>query len=95
MSIVVVMEWDGVVPTEAQYWEITDKLGLREKLPDGCESHAVGLDPGKSARVCEVWESEEAHGQFAASLGPFFQDLGVPPPSKVTIVPLLRHLAAK
>ena len=52
----------------------------------------AGIDPGKSVRVCEVWESEEAHGWFMEQIGPFFQEVGVPPPSKVTVVPLLRHL---
>jgi hypothetical protein len=95
VSIVVVMEWDEVVPTEAQYWAITDKLGLRERLPDGCEYHVVGVDPGTSVRVCEVWDSEEAHGRFMEQIGPFFQELGVPPPTKVTEVALVRHLGRK
>jgi hypothetical protein len=94
VSIVVILEWDEVVPDESKYWAITDKLGLRERLPDGCEHHAVGVDAGKSARICEVWESEEAHGRFMEQIGPFFQEFGVPQPSKVTVVPLLRHLGA-
>lgn len=95
MSVVVVMEWDEVVATEAQYWAITDRLGLREKLPEGCEYHVAGEDPGKSVRTCEVWASEEAHGQFMEKAGPAFQDLGVPRPSKVTTVPLIRHLGTR
>jgi hypothetical protein len=92
VSIAVVLEWDGVVPSEEQYWAITDKLGLRDQLPEGCEHHFAALDPGKSARVCEVWASEEAHGRFMEQLGPFFQEIGVPPPSKVTTLPVIRHL---
>ena len=42
-----------------------------------------------------VWESDEAHGRFMEQVGPFFQEVGVPPPSKVTVVPLLRHLGSK
>jgi hypothetical protein len=92
VSIVVVMEWDEVVPNEEQYWAVTDKLGAHERLPEGCEYHVVGVDPGKSVRLCEVWESEEAHGRFMDQVGPLFQDAGVPPPTNVTVVPLLRHL---
>jgi len=95
VSIVVILEWNEVVPDESKYWAITDKLGLRDGVPEGCEYHMIGLDPGKSARICEVWESEEAHGQFMEQVGPFFQEVGVPPPSKVTVVPLLRHLGSK
>jgi len=94
VSVVVIMEWDEVVPDESQYWAVTDKLGAQERVPDGCEYHIVGIDPGKTARVCEVWESEEAHGRFMEQVGPFFQEAGVPPPSKVTVVPLLRHLGS-
>ncbi|MEP7045118.1 MAG: hypothetical protein ABI949_00485 [Ilumatobacteraceae bacterium] len=46
-------------------------------------------------RSCEVWESEEAHGRYLKQVGPFFQEIGIPPPSKVTVVPLLRHLGTK
>ena len=92
MSIVVIMEWDDVVPNEEQYWAVTDQLGARDGAPEGCEYHIVGVDPGRCVRVCEVWESEEAHGKFMEQVGPFFQDVGVPPPSKVTVLPLLRHL---
>jgi hypothetical protein len=95
VSIVVIMEWDDVVPDESQYWAITDKLGTRDRVPEGCEYHVVGVDPGKSVRVCEVWESDEAHGRFMEQVGPFFQEVGVPPPSKVTVLPLLRHLGSK
>ena len=72
MAIVVVLEWDEVVPNEEQYWDVTDKLGTHERVPEGCEYHVVGVDPGKSVRVCEVWESEEAHGRFMEQVGPFF-----------------------
>ena len=89
MAIVVVLEWDEVVPNEEQYWAVTEKLGTHERVPKGCEYHVVGVDPGKSVRVCEVWESEEAHGRFMEQVGAFFAEVGIPPPSKVTIVPLL------
>ena len=65
------------------YWGITDKLGTVTESPSGCEYHVVGVDPEKSVRTCEVWESEEAHGRFTEQVGPFFQELGVPPPSKI------------
>jgi hypothetical protein len=93
VSIVVILEWDGVVPTEAQYWELTDKMGLREQLPDGCEVHMAAAEPGQTVRVCEVWASEEAHNRFMEKIGPFFQEIGVPPPSKVTTLPAVRYLA--
>ncbi len=86
------MEWDEAVPNEEQYWSISDRFGLREKLPDGCEYHVVGIDPGESVRTCEVWESELTHGRYMEQVGPAFQETGIPPPSKVTVVPLLRHL---
>ncbi len=95
MSIVVVMEWDEVVPTQDQYWAVTEKFGLQEKLPDGCEYHVVGIDPEIGARTCEVCDSEQAHGRYLEEVGPSFQEIGIPPPSKVMVMPLLRHLGTK
>jgi hypothetical protein len=95
MSIVVILEWDEAIPDESQYWAISERIDTKERVPEGCEYHIVGVDPGKSARICEVWESEEAHDRFMEKVGPYFQEFSVPPPSRVTVVPLLRHLGTE
>jgi hypothetical protein len=43
MAIAVVLEWaagDAGV-SEDTYWQMTDKLGLRERLPEGCSYHVA------------------------------------------------------
>ncbi len=67
MSIVVVMEWDGVVPTQDQYWAVTEKFGLQDKLPDGCEYHVIGIEPeNKRANLRGVGLGTGARPVFGA-----------------------------
>ena len=94
VSVATIVEFDGATFSEEQYWAVTDKLGLRNKLPEGCEYHIAGFDPAKGLRICESWNSEEAFVKFSREiLAPACQEAGIPAPSKVTVMPLIRHTA--
>jgi hypothetical protein len=44
--------------------------------------HAAGQGSSRF-RVVDVWESEEAFGRFAETLGPILQEIGVEEPPQV------------
>jgi hypothetical protein len=66
--------------TEQQADAILRELGLTDKPAPGQIFHVEGMTGG-TIRVVDVWESEEAFGQFMQErLGPAFQRAGVQVP---------------
>ena len=66
--------------TEQQSDTVIRELGLMDKPAPGQICHVEGMADG-NIRVVDVWESEEAFGQFMQQrLGPAFQRAGVPVP---------------
>ena len=84
MSVLIVSEWAREASmSEETYWKITDQLGLRDKLPEGCEYHMSGYSPDGGTILSEVWTSPEAFQTFAeAKLGPASQAAGLAPPRR-------------
>jgi hypothetical protein len=80
MAVVAVFE--GV--TQEQYEEAVHRLtGGRSRFESaadwpvpGIRAHASGQG-ANTFRVVDVWESEEAFGRFAETLGPILQELGI------------------
>jgi hypothetical protein len=91
MPVVIVSKWDEGIDVE-KYWAATDAMGLREKLPEGCEYHMAGEGPDEGFVISEVWTSPDVFNTFVETkLGPTSEKLGISPPSSVTVVPLIRH----
>jgi hypothetical protein len=66
--------------SEQQADAVLRELGLTNKPAPGQIFHVEGMADG-NIRVVDVWESEEAFGQFMQDrLGPAFQRTGVPVP---------------
>ncbi len=81
MPIVLVHQGQGL--TKESYEEVvrrlTDGKGLESPTDwpvAGLLVHAAGEAPG-GFRVVDVWESEEAAGQFGQALTPHLQEVGV------------------
>lgn len=93
MSVLVVQQWEPASQvSEVKYWEVTDELGLRDTLPEGCAYHAAGGDEAIGYVLTEIWSTPEAFQEFAQNrLGPVAIRLGMPAPT-VTMVPLVREL---
>jgi hypothetical protein len=69
--------------TTAQAAEVIRLLDLGGKPPAGQILHVEG-PIGSGTRVCDVWESEEAFGQFVQEkLLPAFQQAGVQVPENL------------
>ena len=81
MPFCTLLEWDSGFDPEA-YDELSERAGMREKLPDGCLARIVGLVQS-GARVIEVWESEEDAERFSEQNTPLIRELNIPPPTGV------------
>jgi hypothetical protein len=97
MAIAVILEWaagdDGV--NDDTYWKMTDKLGLRDRLPEGCSHHVAAFDPQQGGIVTEIWDSQEAFGRFTQEQqGPAAKELGLAAPTRVSVLPVIRALGA-
>ncbi len=96
MAIAVILEWaagaDGV--NEDTYWQLTDKLGLRDRLPDGCTHHVAAFDPQQGGFITEVWDSPEAFGRFTEERKLPTQELGIADPIRVSVLPVIRAVSA-
>jgi hypothetical protein len=94
MSVLIVSEWEpGAGMSAESYWRLTDDMDLRDHLPEGCECHMSGFSDEGGAILSEVWTSREAHQSFLENeLGPASAAAGVPGPTKVSVLPLIRHL---
>jgi hypothetical protein len=97
MAIAVVLEWaagDAGV-SEDTYWQMTDKLGLRERLPEGCSYHVAAFDPSQGGILTEVWDSQEAFDRFTQEQqAPTAQELGLAAPTRVVVLPVIRALGS-
>ena len=95
MSVLIISKWDADAGiSEDIYQRMTDEMGTRDTLPTGGEQHLFGGSSADGYVIAEIWASEEAFGAFAqATLGPASHKLGCPPPSSVTVLPLVRQLA--
>jgi hypothetical protein len=85
MAYGLVLVFEGV--TEADYWSVNDKLGLKqdsnEGWPEGMIAHAGGPTDGGWV-VIEMWESKAAQEVFMSTrLGAALAAAGVRPPSQV------------
>jgi len=94
MSVLIVSEWaPGAGMSAESYWRLTDDMDLRENLPEGCEYHMSGSSDEGGAILSEVRTSQEAFQTFLENkLGPASAAAGVPGPTKVSVLPLIRHL---
>ncbi len=88
MAELVVLEFAEPDAVEL-YYKVNGLLGWEgrtpppDDLPDGMLSHVAG-EAGDKLIVVEVWESQEAQGEFMQSrLGPAFAAANVPPPARV------------
>ena len=58
------------------YDRVTEKLGISNELPDGCQVHVAG-PVAEGWRVITVWDSQESFEQFRDSqLIPAIQEVG-------------------
>jgi hypothetical protein len=80
--VAVVVVFEGV--TQEQYEEAVRSItGGKSKFDSAADWPAPGLlvhaagQGANSFRVVDVWESEEAFGRFAETLGPILQEIGV------------------
>lgn len=95
MSAGVFIEFEGV--GQPHYEAVNKTLGIdmatgKGDWPPGLLSHAGGPTGDGGFAVLEVWESQEAQGQFMETrLGAALQAAGVPEPSRVTWVDLLAY----
>jgi hypothetical protein len=79
MAVMMIIEWDGV--TKNDYDRVNELMGIGgpEDAPDGLISHTAAIMDNGGLAVVDVWESEEALGQFVeARLAPAIQQLGLP-----------------
>ena len=85
MAYGLVLVFEGV--TEADYWTVNDKLGIKadsnDGYPEGMIAHAGG--PTETGWVViEMWDSKTAHEAFMNTrLGAALAASGVKPPSQV------------
>ncbi len=90
-----ILEFQGVDPSH--YEAVNKKLGIdmatgEGDWPPGLLSHAGGPTGDGGFAVLEVWDSQEAQGEFMQTrLGSALQEVGVPEPSRMTWVDLLAY----
>jgi hypothetical protein len=90
--VAVVVVFEGPTITQEKYEDAVRRLtGGKSRFesasdwPNGGEGllmHAAGQGSSRF-RVVDVWESEEAFGRFAETLGPILQEIGVEEPPQV------------
>lgn len=96
MAAGVILEFDERVDA-SHYHAVNKELGLDPVAktgdwPAGLLSHCGGPTDGGGFAVVEVWESQEAQGEWMEGrLGAALQEVGVPAPSRVTWVDLLAY----
>lgn len=94
MPEMLILEFDAV--DEADYAKVNAQLGLDPATgagdwPAGLVTHLTGLKGG-GGYVVEVWESQEAQGEFMRSrLGPAMAAAGLTGIPKVTWARLVGH----
>ena len=94
MPVAVVMDFkDG---TLEQYDQVIAKLGFEPGgagAPGGLFHWVTATDDG--IRVTDVWETAEQYERFGAErLGPITQEVGVPGPPVVSVMPVHNYLTA-
>jgi hypothetical protein len=90
--VAVVVVFEGPTLTQEKYEDAVRRLtGGKSRFesasdwPNGGEGllmHAAGQGSSRF-RVVDVWESEEAFGRFAETLGPILHEIGVEEPPQV------------
>jgi hypothetical protein len=74
-----ILDWEGVSPD--QYARVNDTMGIRSDAdaPDGLISHVAAIDDDGDMTIVDLWESEQALGQFFETrLGPALAEVGIP-----------------
>jgi hypothetical protein len=92
MPVLMVLELPGT--TTDQYDQINEALGIQsdEDVPDGLIEHVAGSD-GDTITIVDVWESEEALGDFLENrLQPAAEKVGLPGDSPPRILPVHNRL---
>ena len=92
MAIMMILDWAGVSPE--QYARVNDTMGIHSDAdaPDGLISHVAAIDDNGEMTIVDLWESEQALGQFFETrLGPALAEAGVPE-SEPRIHPVHNHL---
>jgi hypothetical protein len=94
MPVAAIMEFKGA--TLEQYDDVVSRMGFEPGgagTPGGLFHWVAQTDDG--IRVTDVWETAEQFEQFAAEqIGPITQEIGVPGPPDVTILPVHNYLTA-
>jgi hypothetical protein len=96
MSNVLILEFPGV--TAEQYHAVNKVLGVDPATGEGdwpkpLEGHTAALGDAGLV-VVEVWESQDAQGEFMARLGPALAEVGLPQPTRMEWLSLVgRHNA--
>lgn len=89
-KIAVVFELPGM--TSEKYDAIFTELRAQNKVPNDHRPSHVGFQKGDNWCVVDVWDSEEAMGEFVGTtLMPIFMKLGITPPQP-GIYPVHRYL---
>jgi len=95
MSDALILEFAGTTPD--QYQGVNTLLGIDSATgegdwPDGLISHTGTATAAGGLLVFEVWDSQETQATFMASrLGPALHEAGLPEPSRVEWLTLIRH----
>ena len=79
MAIMMILDWEGVTPE--QYARVNDTMGIHSDadVPDGLISHVAAIDEDGEMTIVDLWESEQALGQFVETrLGPALAEAGIP-----------------
>jgi heme-degrading monooxygenase HmoA len=79
MAVMMILEWEGVSPD--QYARVNDTMGIHSDAdaPDGLISHVAAIDDDGEMTIVDLWESEQALGEFVEKrLGPALHEAGIP-----------------
>jgi hypothetical protein len=86
MSEVLIIEFDA---SPEEYKAVNTILGIDQDTgegdwPAGMKSHTAGAAAGGGLMVVEVWDSQEAQGEFMSSrLGPALGEAGLNEPKRI------------
>lgn len=92
MAIMMILEWEGV--SSDQYARVNDTMGIHSDAdaPEGLISHIAAIDEDGEMTIVDLWDSEQALGQFVERrLGPALAEVGIPQ-SQPRIHPLHNQL---